>query len=182
MRVTKLNYIVLAAVLAIVVLSCSNPSNSVSDKDSSLTLIDSLENAFFETEATKNNSNTGMSLIREYARYYQNSEKDSLAIDLLFKAGEVSMGIGQGNLAVKYFKTLTKEHQDFGKAAEAMFLCGFCSENLNSDTAEARFYYEKFIRIYPKHHLVEDARFSVLNLGMSDAQLIEQFEQNQVNP
>ena len=96
---------------------------------------------------------------------------------MLFKAGEVSMGIRQGNLAVKYFKLLSDDHPKFGKAPEALFLCGFVSENLNSDTAEARFYYEKFIRVYPKHHLVEDARFSVMNLHRSDTELIRMFEE-----
>jgi TolA-binding protein len=97
-------------------------------------------------------------------------------VDRIFKAGEISMGIGQGNLAVKYFQTVVEDHPEFAKAPEALFLCGFCEETLNVDTAKARQYYESFIRQFPQHRLAQDAKFSVQNLGLTDEQLIEQFE------
>jgi len=141
--------------------------------------IEALETAYFETDSTKGNPKTGMDLVREYARFYKNNKSDSLAIAMLFKAGEVSMGIRQGNLAVKYFNIVANDHAGFAKSPEALFLCGFCSENLNEDTADARFYYESFVSKYPNHHLAKDAEFSVLNLGKSDDELIEMFEKNQ---
>ncbi|MCB9205633.1 MAG: tetratricopeptide repeat protein, partial [Flavobacteriales bacterium] len=110
--------------------------------------------------------------------FYQQAEpKDSLAIDMVFKAGEVSMGIGQGNLAVKYFRRVADEHADFPKSPEALFLCGFCEENLNRDTAQARFFYESFVKKFPKHKLAEDAQFSIQNMSMSDEELIRMFQE-----
>ena len=159
------------------VFGCGPAGNSVSERAASLHRIDSLEAAYFETKATMGNPKTGMGLVREYARFYQADGRDSLATDMLFKAGEVSMGIGQGHLAVKYFKLISGDHPEFEEAAEALFLCGFCSENLNADTAEARFYYEAFLKQFPEHHLVKDAQFSLLNMGRSDAELIEMFEE-----
>jgi len=75
---------------------------------------------FADSEA-KADPNAGIQLIRSYAKFYQLSEKDSLAVDMLFKAGEVSMGIGQSNLAVKYFRTINEDHPEFYKAPEALF-------------------------------------------------------------
>lgn len=168
-------------VILLALISCGEAQRSISERDNSLSRIDSLETAFFGTEATKSNAKTGMALVREYAHFYQSNKEDTLRTEMLFKAGEVSMGIRQGNLAVKYFRMISDDHSEFEKAAEALFLCGFCSENLNADTSDARFYYESFIEKHPEHHLVEDAQFSILNMGKSDADLIEMFEENLKN-
>jgi outer membrane protein assembly factor BamD (BamD/ComL family) len=173
----EVGFICCVAVLALI--GCIESEKTASENDQVLLRIDNLETAFFNGETTKSNPKTGMALVRAYAHFYNENQKDSLAADMLFKAGEVSMGIRQGNLAVKYFRIISDDHQNFKKAPEALFLCGFCSENLNTDTADARFYYEAFISKYPEHHLAEDVRFSILNLGKSDEELIEMFEQNQ---
>ncbi|MFM1876788.1 MAG: hypothetical protein RL266_2525 [Bacteroidota bacterium] len=172
----KVTYLIIPS-LAILA-ACSTPSKQLSDSDRTLLKIDSLESVLFSDPEAKADPRAGMQLIKEYAKYYQNMDtKDSLAVDMLFKAGEVSMGIGQGNLAVKYFKTISKDHVSFHKAPEALFLSGFCEENLNRDTAEARFFYEQFIKEYPYHKLAEDAKFSVQNMRLTDEQLIEMFEE-----
>lgn len=140
--------------------------------------IDSLENVLFTDSDAPVNPTAGLQLVRAYAKYYQLSAKDSTAISMLFKAAEVSMGIGQGNLAIKYYRMVNEDHAQFHKAPEALFLAGFCAENLNNDTLQARWYYEKFMKQYPNHKLVEDAQFSIVNMGKSDAELIEMFQKN----
>lgn len=163
---------------ALAILIACTPKKAPTEAEQALAKIDSLETLLFAPSEAKADPQAGMQLVKEYAKYYQHAEpKDSVAIDMLFKAGEVSMGIGQGNLAVKYFKTISKDHAAFYKSPEALFLCGFCEENLNRDTADARFYYEKFIEQHPEHVLAEDARFSIQNMKMTDEQLIEMFEQ-----
>ncbi len=172
----------ISCVVALSLFGCGESTGPRSEKDEILSKIDSLETAFFDVEVSKNNPKTGMALVRSYAHFYGENQKDSIAADLLFKAGEVSMGIHQGNLAIKYFKMVSDNHQNYKKAPEALFLCGFCSENLNADTSDARFYYEAFISKYPNHHLAEDAQFSILNLGKSDNELIKMFKQNRAKP
>ncbi|MBL4585631.1 MAG: hypothetical protein JKX84_01030 [Flavobacteriales bacterium] len=162
--------------IAIAFFGCGDSGKTATKNNNSLAQIDSLETTYFGNGDTKGNPKTAMALIRGYAHFYQTNKGDSLATDMLFKAAEVSMGIGQGNLAVKYFRLIYEDHAQFDKAPEALFLCGFVSENLNADTSDARFYYEKFVKQYPTHHLAADAQFSVLNLGKSDEDLIEMFE------
>lgn len=156
--------------------ACSNSDRQDQAASDLQTRIDSLENLFFDKEGEHATTTTGMELVRAYAHVYKDAPDDSLSVEALFKAGEVSMGIAQGNLAVKYFKMLYDEHPDFHKAPEALFLCGFCEENLNSHTSDAKWYYEKFLEEYPDHHLAEDARFSLENLGLSDEELIRRFQ------
>ncbi len=166
-------------VLALIGLSaCKEPAKPLSEKEQVLAKIDSLETVLFTDSEDKPDTKSGMNLIRSYSKFYQISKKDSLGVDMLFKAGEVSMGIGQGNLAVKYFRTITEDHANFYKAPEALFLTGFCEENINKDTAQARWFYEKFVSDFPDHKLAEDARFSILNMGKSDEDLIKMFQEN----
>ncbi len=168
----------IAAMAVVALASCTDSVKPLSDSEKVKLQIDSLEAVLFSDAEANVDQKAGMTLIRSYAKFYQLSEKDSLAIDMLFKAGEVSMGIGQGNLAVKYFSTITEDHAGFHKAPEALFLIGFCEENLNNDTAQARYFYEKFVADFPDHKLAEDAQFSIQNMGKSDEELIRMFEEN----
>lgn len=164
------------AVLAIV--SCQNTRTEVSESEKLLASIDSLETILFAESEKPADTKSGMGLIKMYAKYYRTAQpKDSVAVDMLFKAAEVSMGIGQGPAAVKYFSTVA-EHENYSKQAEALFLAGFCEENVNQDTGKARFYYEKFLDQHPQHKLAEDAEFSIKNMQMTDEELIELFEEN----
>lgn len=172
--------ITIICMISIGLLACKEPAKPLSESEKTLAKIDSLEAILFADAEANVDQNAGMILVRSYAKFYQLSEKDSLGVDMLFKAGEVSMGIGQGNLAMKYFRTITEDHSDFHKAPEALFLSGFCEENLNKDTAQARYFYETFIAGFPNHKLAEDAKFSIQNMGMTDEDLIKMFQQNQV--
>lgn len=163
---------------AITITACNSIKKPASEAELLVARIDSLEAVVFEESEAPADRQAGMELVRAYAKFYQSNKSDSTSVDMLFKAGEVSMGIGQGNLAVKYFSTIFKDHKDFPKAPESLFLTGFCEENLNNDTASARFYYEKFLNTYPNHKLAKDAKFSIQNLTMSDEDLIKMFEEN----
>lgn len=172
------NYALAFLFMMIGLFACDTAKKPVSEQEQIIASIDSLELVMFSNPEAKKDLKAGMLLVRKYAAFYKLNSTDSLAIDRLFKAAEVSMGIGQGNLAVKYFRTISDDHSDFHKAPEALFLSGFCSENLNNDIEQARFFYEDFIERYPDHKLVQDAQFSIQNLGKSDEELIRMFEKN----
>jgi hypothetical protein len=159
-------------------IACSSAGKPASQEEQLAASIDSLEGILFSNSEAKTDIKAGMLLVRKYATFYKLNPTDSIAVDRLFKAAEVSMGIGQGNLAVKYFRTISDEHADFHKAPEALFLSGFCSENLNNDIEQAKFFYEQFIKKHPDHKLAQDAKFSIQNLGKSDEELIKMFEEN----
>lgn len=149
------------------------PSNGT---DPERALIDSLEAILFADESGMDNRAAAQVLVKSYATYYQRHRDDSTAIDMLFKAGEVSMGLGDGRLAVKYFGMVAEQHPTFHKAPEALFLQAFCEETLNGDVQQAEFFYKEFIAKHPGHPLVRDAEFSLQNLGKSEEELIRMFE------
>ena len=97
---------VLILSIGLMILSaCRTEVKPLSESELILARIDSMEAVLFTDEEADVDVKAGMGLVREYARYYQAHSKDSLGIDMLFKAGEVCMGIGQGNLALKYFRS-----------------------------------------------------------------------------
>ncbi|MCF8257545.1 MAG: tetratricopeptide repeat protein [Flavobacteriales bacterium] len=165
------------SVLVVLLLAACGGGEVKDSESAELAVIDSLETILFTDEGGMDNRAAAQLLVRSYATYYQHHKSDSTAIDMLFKAGEVSMGLGDGRLAVKYFGTVAEEHPEFRKAPEALFLQGFCEENLNGDMEQAKFFYSDFIAKHPGHVLVEDARFSIENLGKTDEELIKMFEQ-----
>jgi len=156
-------------------IACGGNPSASPERDV-LGVIDSLETLLFADDGSMDNSDAAALLVRNYAKYYQQHPTDSLAIDMLFKAGEVSMGLGNGDVAVKYFMKVAEEHSTFHKAPEALFLAGFCEENLNADYHQAEYFYGQFIEKYPEHPLTGDAEFSKANLGMSGEELIHLFE------
>lgn len=162
-----------------VVLLASSCSNDVRENDSKYQLarIDSLENILYNGDGSLTDREAATLIIKAFAQYYQQYKPDSLAVDMLFKAGEVSMGLADGSLAVKYFGTVSESHPNFEKAPEAMFLMGFCEETINGNLLQAQAFYESFIAAHPDHALAADARFSIVNLGKTDEELIQLFEQ-----
>jgi hypothetical protein len=167
----------LSLLLSLLVASCGSDRAPATAEKDILVVIDSLETILFSDDGTMDNADAANMLVRHYAKYYQQHTADSLAIDMLFKAGEVSMGLSDGRLAVKYFTTVAEEHSGYYKAPDALFLAAFCEENLNGDIQQAEFFYSDFIAKYPDHPLAIDAAFSRENLGKSEEELIRMFEQ-----
>jgi TolA-binding protein len=163
--------------LAFVGTSCSQ-SKLTDAEQQQVATIDSLETILFADKGTLNNRDAAYTLVKAYAGYYQAHKTDTAAINMLFKAGEVSMGLSEGRIAVKYFGIVAEEHPDFKKAPEALFLQAFCEETLNADFQQAKFFYEEFVKKHPAHALAKDAQFSISNLGKTDEELIKMFEEN----
>ncbi len=114
-----------------------------------------------------------IALYADFVKKYPENEK---AEDYLFKAGEVSMGAMQSNVAIKYFEQYYEKYPKADKAPYSLFMQGFIYETQLNNTEKAKWCYEKFIRDFPTHKLAEDAKYSIANLGKSEEELIREFE------
>ena len=72
---------------------------------------------------------------------------------------------------------LCKEYPDYAKTPVAMFVKGFVYETQYGNEEAARKAYEEFIKAYPDSELVNDAKASIENLGLTPEELIRKFEQ-----
>ncbi len=115
-------------------------------------------------------------MIALYSDFVKKYPEDEKAEDYLFKAGEVSMGSMQSNVAIKYFEQYYQKFPKAEKAPYSLFMQGFIYETQLKNTEKAKWYYEKFISDFPTHKLAEDAKYSIANLGKSEEELIREFE------
>lgn len=107
--------------------------------------------------------------------------QDSLAPLYLFRAAELSHASGKWADAIDLWGTVDTKFKNYQRSPEALFMQGFVSENDLQNREQAIRYYEVFLAKYPQHPMVDDARALIENLkkGISDQELIEQFEQQQ---
>ncbi|MEK6566196.1 MAG: tetratricopeptide repeat protein, partial [Bacteroidota bacterium] len=75
--------------------------------------------------------------------------------------------------AVELFRNLVSSFPDHATASNALFLTGFIYNNELKNYDSAKVAYEQFIRLYPKDHLVNDAKFELEHLGMDPAEIIK---------
>lgn len=115
-------------------------------------------------------------MIALYADFVKKYPDDIKAEDYLFKAGEVSMGVMQSNVAIKYFEQYYEKYPKGEKAPYSLFMQAFIYETQVKNIEKAKWYYEKFIHDFPTHKLAQDAKYSIANLGKSEEELIRGFE------
>lgn len=107
--------------------------------------------------------------------------QDSLAPMYLFRAAELRHATGKWEEAIDLWGKIDAKFKNYQRSPEALFMQGFVAENELHDRKQAVKYYQTFIEKYPEHPLSKDAIVLIDNLknGVSDQELIEQFEQQQ---
>lgn len=115
-------------------------------------------------------------MIREYRDFVKVFPKDSLAPIYLFKAADLSVGVGKPESGINFIDGLLANYPDYEKNVEMMLFKGFIYEqhlNQHGNAVEA---YQALIDRYPNHRLAEDARASIENLTLSEEELIKKFK------
>ncbi|MFK7936107.1 MAG: tol-pal system YbgF family protein, partial [Saprospiraceae bacterium] len=97
------------------------------------------------------------------------------AAEFLAKAGETARSIRNFPQALSYYQTISDKYPNSAKAAQALFLRAFTLDNDLKRPAEARPLYEAFLQKYPNDDFADDTKFLLENLGKSDDEIIESF-------
>ena len=114
-------------------------------------------------------------LINLYEQYYKTYPKDTTTASYLMKAGRYSMSINNKNRAIRFYHIVETKYQNTSFYPMSIFLQGFVYDQSN-DTTGAKNYYNKFIKKFPNHSLVKDAKISLKNLGKSLDEIIKSFK------
>ena len=171
----------IASLIIAVGCTSSNESNNsepdiAAQKQELLDIIEEKEMLIIKT-SVKDKDATAQLLYNHYIDYAEVYQDDELAPDMLFKAAELANALGNYEDAVAIFERIEKHYKTYLRVPEAVFLQGFVYDNYLRQKGVAKERYERFIERYPNHQLVEQARLSIQYLGMSDEEIIEQFEQ-----
>ncbi|HKR03659.1 MAG TPA: tetratricopeptide repeat protein [Bacteroidia bacterium] len=151
--------------------SCKSEKEKLSDR------IKQGEKEMMSDSSQTVNRKKAMEMVNLYKEYAEKFMEDTLAAEYLFRAGDISNGIGQYKQAIELYKKCS-EINTYSKQPVAFFLQGFIYETQLNDMQNAKRIYEEFLQKYPNHNLANDVNFSLANLGKSPEELIKMFEQN----
>lgn len=115
-------------------------------------------------------------VVMAYSKFAQGFPEDKQSAEYLFKSGEIYRSLKQYPKAIEAYNTINDKYGSYAKAAQSLFLTGFCYENDLKDFPKAKAAYESFLTKYPDHELAKDVRFSMENLGRSPEDIIKEFE------
>lgn len=163
--------IILVFIIAAAFASCKSEKEKLTEK------IKQNEKEMLNDSSQAVNRKKAMEMINLYKEYAEKFKDDTLAAEYLFRAGDVSNGIGQYRQAIDFYKQCS-EINSYIKQPVAFFLQGFIYETQLNDMQNAKRIYEEFLQKYPNHKLATDVNFSLANLGKSPEELVKMFEHN----
>ena len=140
-----------------------------------------LESQLRESSGTNLDTTKINTFVKNAETLAERFPQDSLAPLYLFRAAELRHASGKWADAIDLWGTVDTKFKNYQRSPEALFMQGFVSENDLQNREQAIRFYEVFLAKYPQHPMADDARVLIENLktGISDQELIEQFEQQQ---
>lgn len=95
---------------------------------------------------------------------------------LLFKAAETARAMRNFGKAIELYDNIYDNYTDYEKHAQTLFLKAFTLDNDLKRHDEAKGLYELFLKKFPDNDFADDTQFLLANLGKSDEEIIQKFE------
>lgn len=183
----KKKYFPFLAILGLMIFSACNTGTNTSkageqDKTSLSSEIKELETTLLsKINEPKLDTATANAFIRTSRKYASQFPQDTMSATYLFKAGEVSRGIGQYRQAISLWKQMENRYPNHSRAAQALMLQGFTYDSHLREYNTASQYYQSFLSRYPNHPLAKDVQqlLTVIKAGKSPEELIKEFQNQQ---
>lgn len=121
-------------------------------------------------------------LVKRYRDYVNMNPRDSISAEYLFKAADLSIGMGNYEASIAFLDRITQDHAQYHKIVEIWLFKGFVYENYLNSHAKAVETYQTLIEKYPNHRLAQDAKAAVENLSLSEEELMEKFKKMNEKP
>ncbi len=181
MKTTILNGILISSLGLLLFSSCNATNQSATgNREKQLASIDALEQKLRAQQDVTLDTISANALVQQSMDFVTSYPSDSLAGDILFKAADVSRGLGHYEQAIDMWDRFAREYPRHEKVPVSLFLKAFTADKDLQDVGMATAYYERFLQKYPDHPQAKDARMllDILQSNQSPEELIRQFEQN----
>jgi tetratricopeptide (TPR) repeat protein len=155
--------------VSVLISACGSPRKPAVDR------ITQLEKEMSVSEGMTDTAKAEL-LANAYDDFARQFSKDSLSPVYLLKEGGMLMNFGDGLKAIKALDQLTLEYPASRQAPQGLFLQAFIYENLMGNLSKASELYRKFLLLYPKDELADDAKAALGNLGKTPEELVKEFE------
>ena len=172
--------------LFIQLFSCANskeeqPITSTKDsvkvdrsKSGLLKQIKQLEDSLYASEKLDiNKGNRAIALYQEFHKYYW---QDTICIDFLFKAAEISDNMGFPQKAVELYQECFDYYPNSSLAPYCLFRVGNIYQFTINDYINAKLAYNDCIKFFPTSKAAEDAKQLLSLSGKNDMDIIREFE------
>ena len=105
--------------------------------------------------------------------------QDSMTATYLFRAADVSRGLGDYTLAIDLWGKVNSEYSNFKRAPDALFLQGFTYDKDLKNAAQAKLHYQQFLKKYPAHPFSKDVSLMLQYLDNDNPpeELIREFKE-----
>ncbi len=164
-------FILMLLPVALIAISCT------SKRDKEVSRISELEENL-KQQAARPEAAKLDELLALYTGFVDTYPQDTAAAMYLYRAVNLSMGMGKGEVALKLIDRSINEYPQSPRYAETVFLKAYVYENLLGKLGSASEIYRDFIHRFPDHELADDAQAAIQNLGKTPEQLVEEFERN----
>lgn len=196
MKLPKMNTIMVGAVLMLGAVACSSNENAsnqeidqnateevpvlseVEAKEKLRNEIAEIEQKFFKADS-KIRGVYNKQLMQECDTYVRMFTTDSLAPDMLFKAGNAAVNSLMYEEAQQYYERIIANYLDYNKIPEVLYMQGFVYESHLESFGKAKDKYEAIIKNYPDHELAQQAQMSIDNFGKTDEEIVKSFQSKQ---
>lgn len=195
MKLPKMYTKMAAAVLMVGAVACSSNENKSAEgadqkaaeeapvpteaeaKEKLIAEIAEIEQNFFKADP-KIRGVYNKQLIQECETYVRLYTSDSLAPDMLFKAGNAAVNALMFEEAEQFYERIVANYHDYKKTPEVLYMQGFVYESHLESFGKAKEKYEAIIQNYPEHELAKQAQMSIDNFGKSDEEIVKSFQDN----
>ena len=129
------------------------------------------------------NEEAAKTLVKNSILFADRFPDDKMAPAVLFKAADVSRGLGDFEQAIDLWGEVIEVYPEYEKTPEALFHQGFIMDKDVGDKNSAIAYYEAFLSTYPTHPLAKDVALlkQLLQMDKSPEELVKEFEQKRTN-
>lgn len=152
------------------VVSCINQQKKMLED------IQSLEMEVYK-DTTGFNKTKAEEILKLYLSFEEQYPEHERSPEFLYKSAELENSLMNAQKAIELYNDFYVKYPANPKAPVCLFVQGFIYETQLNDLEMAKKMYSDFLEKYPNHELVNDARFSLDNLGKSVEDLIRQFEE-----
>ena len=148
------------------------------EKQQELNAISKLESILKAEKDVNKEKDSAEELIAKSIAFAAKYPQDTVSASVLFKAADVSRGLGLHNQAIDLWGRVNKEYPGHKNAPEALFLQGFTYDQGLNDATQAKKYYKFFQEKYPDHPLGKDVSLMLQQLTQdkTDLELIKEFK------
>jgi outer membrane protein assembly factor BamD (BamD/ComL family) len=145
-------------------------------RDKKIAEIKDLENRLLKDSTSAKDEVAAYNLQVAYTDFSEKYPQDAEAPEYLFKAANLSIGLGWGESAINILTKFIDTYPQHARTPEALFYKAFVYDNQLNDDVKAGEAYRLYLEKYPKHEYASSAEASIKNLGKSDEDLVREFE------